>query len=366
MTSTRSTLLAFVFGILLLLPTLDQLFDLTARFSSTENRQASSIPPLNFPHVRSFARQFDQFYKENFGWRNALFYAYSRWKLNVLGESPLPEKVVVGKSGWFYLGNSYNNVINQHRGLQPLSADSARSITSHLLKRQQELAKQGIRLYVMVAPDSHSIYPEFLPDRMSASPGPSRLDVLKQAIQQTDLPFIDVRDTLINTKPSHVVYNKTDTHWNDYGTMIGSATLLERIRQDLPAIPPMQSSDFRIEQQKGVGGDLVHMLTVQDEQKDPIYYYIQPSGSRVARQVATEPNALSGFPSTHFTGSGTGKLLFIGDSFSHSMMQFLPAYFRESHFVRGNRLNPEIIQKERPDVVVIEVVERNISFLGNF
>jgi hypothetical protein len=82
--------------------------------------------------------------------------------------------------------------------------------------------------------------------------------------------------------------------------------------------------------------------------------------------VATEPNALSGFPSTHFTGSGTGKLLFIGDSFSHSMMQFLPAYFRESHFVRGNRLNPEIIQKERPDVVVIEVVERNISFLGNF
>jgi hypothetical protein len=366
MTSTRSTLLAFVFGILLLLPTLDQLFDLTARFSSTENRQASSIPPLNFPHVRSFARQFDQFYKENFGWRNALFYAYSRWKLNVLGESPLPEKVVVGKSGWFYLGNSYNNVINQHRGLQPLSADSARSITSHLLKRQQELAKQGIRLYVMVAPDSHSIYPEFLPDRMSASPGPSRLDVLKQAIQQTDLPFIDVRDTLINTKPSHVVYNKTDTHWNDYGTMIGSATLLERIRQDLPAIPPMQSSDFRIEQQKGVGGDLVRMLTVQDEQKDPIYYYIQPSGSRVARQVATEPNALSGFPSTHFTGSGSGKLLFIGDSFSHSMMQFLPAYFRKSHFVRGNRLNPGIIQKERPDVVVIEVVERNISFLGNF
>jgi hypothetical protein len=366
MTSTRSTLLAFVFGILLLLPTLDQLFGLTTRFGSTENRQASNVPPLNFPHVRSFAKKFDQYYKENFGGRNALFYAYSRWKLNVLGESPLPEKVVVGKNGWFYLGNSYNNVINQHRGLQPLSADSAQYITNHLLKRQQELALQGIRLYVMVAPDSHSIYPEFLPDRMGASPAPSRLDALKQAIQQTDLPFIDVRDTLISTKPHHVVYNKTDTHWNDYGTMIGSATLLERIRQDQPTIPPMQSSDFRIEQQKGVGGDLVRMLTVQDEQKDPIYYYIQPSGSRTARQVATEPNNLSGFPSTRFISSGRGKLLFIGDSFSHSMMQFLPAYFRESYFIRGRQLNPDIVQKERPDIVVIEVVERNINFLGNF
>src|ERR1051325_1041106 len=119
MNSIRPTLLAFVFGILLLLPTLDQIFGLTSRFGSTENRQISKIPPLNFPHVRSFTRQFDQYYKENFGWRNALFYAYSRWKLNVLGESPLPEKVVVGKNGWFYLGNSYNNVINQHRGLQP-------------------------------------------------------------------------------------------------------------------------------------------------------------------------------------------------------------------------------------------------------
>jgi alginate O-acetyltransferase complex protein AlgJ len=366
MNLTRSTLLAFLFGFLLLLPTLDQLFGLTARFSSTENRQLSGIPPLNFPHVRSFTRQFDQYYKENFGWRNALFYAYSRWKLNVLGESPLPEKVVVGKSGWFYLGNSYNNVINQHRGLQPLSVDSARYIANHLLMRQHELAKQGIRLYVMVAPDSHSIYPEFLPDRMSTSPTPSRLDVLKQAIQQTNLPFIDVRDTLISTKSHHIVYNQTDTHWNEYGTMIGSGTLLERIRQDQPAIPPMQLNDFRIEQQKGVGGDLVNMLTVQEEQKDPVYYYIRPSGTRTARQISTEPNETSGFPSTRFAGSGSGKLLFIGDSFSHSMMQFLPAYFKESYFVRDSQLNMTTVRQEQPDVVVIEVVERNISYLGHF
>jgi hypothetical protein len=366
MNSIRPTLLAFVFGILLLLPTLDQIFGLTSRFGSTENRQISKIPPLNFPHVRSFTRQFDQYYKENFGWRNALFYAYSRWKLNVLGESPLPEKVVVGKNGWFYLGNSYNNVINQHRGLQPLSADSARYITNHLLMRQQELAKQGIRLYVMVAPDSHSIYPEFLPNRLGGTSTPSRLDVLKQAIQQTSVPFIDVRDTLTRTKAHHIVYHQTDTHWNDYGTMVGSATLLERIRQDQPAIPPMRLSDFNIQQQKGVGGDLVNMLTVQEEQKDPIYYYIQPSGSRTARQTATIPNEKSGFQSTRFTGSGSGKLLFIGDSFSHSMMQFLPAYFQDSYFVRGSQLDTELVRSERPDIIVIEVVERNISTLGNF
>ncbi|GAB3899718.1 hypothetical protein GCM10028825_50220 [Spirosoma agri] len=75
------------------------------------------MPSLHFPHVRSFAHQFDPYYKENFGWRNALFYLYSRWKFCVLGVSPLPEKVVIGKKGWLFLGNTGNNVLDQHRGL---------------------------------------------------------------------------------------------------------------------------------------------------------------------------------------------------------------------------------------------------------
>lgn len=361
---SRFPILAVVFALLLFLPTLDQLLGLSARFSSTENRTASAIPALNFPHVRSFARQFDQYYKENFGWRNALFYAYSRWKLNWLGQSPLPEKVVVGKNGWFYLGNSYNRVVDQHRGLLPLSADSARYIARHLTQRQQELAQQGIRLYVLIAPDSHTIYPEHLPNHLQPASGPTRLDVLKQAMSQTTVPFVDIRDTLRAAKRGHIVYYQTDTHWNDYGTMIGSSTLLNRIRQDNPRQPPFQASDFTIEKQLGGGGDLVTMLTVQREQKDSVYYYVVPHAHRKARQTASVPNSAFGFPSSRFSGPGTGKLLFIGDSFSHSMMPFVAGYFRESYFVRDSKLDANLAKIERPDVVVIEVVERNINYLA--
>jgi hypothetical protein len=128
----------------------------------------------------------------------------------------------------------------------------------------------------------------------------------------------------------------------------------------------MSLTDFQIEEQRGIGGDLVHMLTVQDEMKDPVYYYIKPTPDRTARQTETVPNNAFGFPSTRYVGPGTKKLLFIGDSFSHSMMQFLPGYFRESFFVRDNKLEPALLQAEKPDIVVIEVVERNISYLANF
>ena len=364
MTSTRIRIVAFGYIVLLLLPTLDQVTGLSARFSSTENRQLTGLPPLNFPHVRSFVRQFDRYYKENFGWRNALFYVYSRWKLNVLGESPLPEKVVVGKNGWFYLGNSYNKVLDQHRGLQPLSADSARFIADHLLMRQQELARQGVKLYIFIAPDSHTIYPEYLPDHLQPSRSPSRLDVLKQAVSQTTVPFVDIRDTLRSAKRDHIVYYQTDTHWNDYGTLIGCAALLDRMRKDRPSIQPVQLSDYQIERQRGSGGDLTTMLTVQNEMKEPVFYYIKPNPNRIARQTGTVPNEVSGFPSTRLVGSGTDRLLFIGDSFSHSMMDFLPAYFGKSYFVRGSTLDANLIRAERPDVVVVEVVERNISNLA--
>lgn len=366
MNSSRARIVAVIFALVLFLPTLDQVLGLSSRFSSTENRQLKGMPPLNFPHVRSFVKQFDRYYKENFGWRNALFYVYSRWKFNILKESPLPEKVVVGKNGWLYLGNSYNKVVDQHRGLQPLSADSARRIASHLVQRQQELARQGVQLYVFVAPDSHSIYPEFLPDHLQQSKDSSRLDVLKQAIAQTDLPFIDIRDTLRLAKRDHVVYYQTDTHWNEYGTLIGCATLLNRIRADRPELPLVRLADYHIEQQKGGAGDLTTMLTLQNEQKDPIYYYIKPAPERSAHQVELIPNEAIGYPSTRFDGPGKGRLLFIGDSFSHGMMNYLPGYFRTSYFMRGSKLDPALVKKERPTVVVIEVVERNLYQLATF
>ena len=364
MDSKRFKLLAPVFAILLLLPVTDQVLGLSGRFSSTENRAASQVPPLNFPHVRSFVKQFDQYYKENFGWRNALFYAYSRWKLNVLGESPLPEKVVIGNRGWFYLGNSYNRVVDQHRGLLPLSADSARYIAEHLVRRQADLAHQNIRFYVLIPPDSHTIYPENLPSHLQPTTGPTRLDILKRAVGKTTVPLIDLRDTLLTAKRERFVYYQTDTHWNDYGTMIGSAALLNRIRQDVTGLPALQLSDFQIEKYSGGGGDLVTMLTMQQERKDEVFYAITPIMQVKARQTASIPNPISGFASSRFEGSGTGKLLFIGDSFSHSMMPFLASYFRESYFVRASHLDSALVATEQPDVVVFEVVERNINYLG--
>jgi len=348
MKSPRFTILAFGFAALLVLPMMDQVLGLSSSFKSTENRRIDGPPALHFPHVNTFIRQFDQYYKENFGWRNALFFVYSRWKYRLLGESPLPEKVVVGKQGWHYLGNSYNNVIDQHRNLYPLSPDSARIITDNLLRYQRELASQGIKFYVLIAPDSHTIYPEYLSRRAKA---------ITQAIPAwMCLSSISPRTPIYHSLIFGIRFGPPSNSMSFitrpirtgmiYGTLIGCAALLNRIRQDVPTLPPVQLSNYQITQMRGAGGDLVQMLTLQNEVKDSVFYEIKPSAQVSARQIATVPNAEYGFPSLRFTSADTSKpkLLFIGDSFSHSMTQFLPGYFRESYFVRSSHLDPALLK----------------------
>jgi hypothetical protein len=362
----RRFILGIGFAVLLALPALDQLVGLSASFKSTEKRILTPFPTLHFPHLLTYIQDFNQYYKENFGWRNALFYQYSYWKYKVLETSPLPDKVVIGKHGWFYPGNSLAQVADQHKGQQPIGQNTLQLIAKTLTRYQEQLAKQGARLYVIIAPDSYTIYPENLPDYFKGDSNSSNFDYLKQYLaQQTTIPLIDVRDSLRSAKSKHVVYCQTDTHWNNYGSLIASMALVSRIRQDFPGMPSPKTSDYSIQPVKGDGGDLVTMLALNREYTDSINYKVQPAPYLKSQEVETISQSHS-LPKQRFITAKKDlpKLLFTGDSFSYSMNTFVPNYFSESYIVRDGHLDMKVVNKEKPDVVVVEIVERNINLLS--
>jgi hypothetical protein len=364
----RYSIVCIGFVLLLLLPSFDQIWGFSKEFRSTEKRILAPFPTFRFPHVKTYIHEFDQYYKENFGWRNALFYVYSNWKLNVLGKSPLPEKVVVGKNGWFYPGNSLNRVVDQYQGNSPLSLSSLRLIASRLANFQKQLAKQNARLYLVVAPDSYSIYPENLPSYLHKNKE-SNLDLLKKYItENTHVPLIDIRSQLLSAKKKHVVYYQTDTHWNEYGALTASLAIVDRIRQDYPQISEGRFTDYHIESMKGTGGDLSAMLALDEEYVDSIVYKIRPLPAIAAWQVQSVPEQYGKLPSSRFIGkqSKLPKLLLIGDSFSFNMNSFIPNYFGSTYIVRSDEFNPELARTEQPDIVIVEIVERNIDLLVSY
>ena len=62
-------------------------------------------------------------------------------------------------------------------------------------------------------------------------------------------------------------------------------------------------------------------------------------------------------------GTGLPRGLFFHDSFTRPMIPFLAERFSRSVFLWSHGFAPEIILVERPDVVVLEVVERYIYAL---
>ncbi|MBC7569258.1 MAG: hypothetical protein H7319_05940 [Spirosoma sp.] len=363
----RLILTGISFALLLLMPSLDQVFSLSVGFESTEKRILASIPTFRFPHVKTFIAEFNQYYKENFGWRNALYYQYSQWKYWVVGVSPLPSKVILGKHGWFYPGNSIDNVADQHKGLASMTPAEIEAIGSHLSDYQRELAKQGIKLYVFVAPDSYSIYPEFLPDNFHISAEPSNLDRLKQYMaEKTTIPFIDPRPDLIRAKATYVLYQQTDTHWNSCGALIATIPLLKRMRHDFPSIPLVQLTNYRIRPRKGIGGDLVTVLALNRQFADSVDYDIKPAPLILANEAESIPHPGTDLPEQRFLhpDKTRPKVFLLGDSFSY-VMNPIAGYFREMYVVRASHPNKEQVRKEHPDIMILEIVERNLSHLAS-
>ncbi len=364
----RFTLTAVGFAMLLCMPVLDQLFGLSAGFESTEKRILAPVPALQFPHLKTYVAEFNQYYKENFGWRNALFYQYSHWKYYVMHVSPLPEKVVVGKNGWFYPGNSLNKVADKHRGLTRISPAKLQAIASRLTTIQRQCAVQDTWLYLFIAPDSYSIYPENVPTNFQIGTEQSDMDRLKQYLyQHTTIPLIDPRSALIRDKERHVVYRQTDTHWNNYGALIASLLLVERLRQDFPAIPNPCLSNYRINSEQGVGGDLTTMLALNRKMTDSVDYRIEAIPSLRASETERVEHNFGKLPDQRFTTPSRGgpSLFLVGDSYTYSMNQFVPGYFSKTFVVRSNRLNMTQVKQEKPAILVIEIAERDMNFLAD-
>ena len=61
---------------------------------------------------------------------------------------------------------------------------------------------------------------------------------------------------------------------------------------------------------------------------------------------------------------GTGRLLLEGDSFAPPLADFLARHFESVLVPETGRLDGEVVARDRPDVVLLEVAERNVNRLA--
>ena len=195
------------------------------------------------------------------------------------------------------------------------------------------------------------------------SPGLTKLDQLTAELAKSHVQVIDLKQDF-GLLPNVRLFHKTDSHWNQAGAFLGYLTIMNRIKIDFPGISILKLNDFIIDTTITKRQDISLMFHSNANES---FIRLQPI--HPGRAIKTE-NRLRVPPSYHGLVNNYEyryscvdsplKTLVFRDSFTGGLIPFLSQSFGETVFVSG-KINMDIIEQEKPDIVVIEVVERNID-----
>jgi alginate O-acetyltransferase complex protein AlgJ len=159
-----------------------------------------------------------------------------------------------------------------------------------------------------------------------------------------------------------------DTHWNSLGSFLGYRTLMDFIVRDFPGLKIFSIHDFNLDTKNSDTDDLTAMLSLNIPEKVVAMVPKKPGNARAEKDKLPVPDSYTGKPDEYemrFANTGYPlKALIFRDSFFTAMIPFLKESFGESVFI-WSPYDRSLIDIEKPDLVIFEVIEREIEVFEN-
>ena len=333
-----------------------------------EKRSLAPLPTLMADGRPNLAlpRNFEDYYADHFAFRSWLISGYNRLNQTVLAQSG-NKKVIAGKAGWLFFAET----LPDYLAMPTLSSTQLRRLATILSLQQESLAAKGIDFYFIVAPNKNSIYGEYMPDRFKPVQASSNLDLWLASPYRDDVSTIDLQTPLrlAAASAAEPIFHKTDSHWNNLGARTAYQVILAEIARHAQgfAYDDYQQSSYttRTDWQ----GDLAAMLYPSGVQLDNQQYFTIPQAYRTLKPMRSLEDLL--IQTSQVAGSAENStqqdrplhLLMFRDSFANALIPFLANSFTSATFTREIPYNYSTIDQEEPDVVILEIVERNMPNL---
>lgn len=366
-TKIYSIALICIFLIVISIPLFLNTFGIfkSGEISKSENRALAKKPDLNFKKLDSYPQAFEKWYNDHFVYRED-FLATNNLINFWMGKSPAPENVLLGIDNWLYYHVKERNV---YEGKFDISNDSIQMIVNELEYRTMELNRRNIKFYVLIPPIKAEIYPEYLPKYIKRSAHKTITDKIIEAITaNSKINLITCKNELLQEKKSKQVYFKYDNHWNDNGAYIAYQKLINKISKDFPSIGfnPKIKYKSAIKQ----GGNLANMIgfdLLLSEKTNTII--LESPKSTVAPKGNYKVIEDFAYPSEYEIDKQTPdsllpKAVIIRDSFFGALIPLVSEHFKRSVYIFDSwqyRFNLDIIEAEKPEVVILEIYEPHIS-----
>ena len=320
---------------------------------NTENRSLSSLPTWTLENGSfnlDYFNELETYVSEHFAFRSQLIEWDNLMKYKLFHSSG-NEQVILGKNEWMF----FSETLEDYSGIT-LPVSEMEQITNNLAKICNYIQEQGKQPAIMIIPNKNTIYPEYMPDSFGSLDTPTNLDILQEQMQQKNIPYIDAKKILWNNKSLDTLYLQYDTHWNNTGARI----VLNELYRFLDINSQHTIDNYTIENSHVP--DLYPMLfPTQDYMEEQHIYPSESSYEHIGRF-----RGLDDLNIETASDNGNGKrILLYRDSFGRAMIPYMAEQFDYCIFNRSTPYDLSLIAETECDYVVIEIVERNISDLGD-
>ena len=327
--------------------------------SLTEQRTLAQIPEFS----ADWPADFEHYYDDHMGLRDNLVRAWAWLHIEGLGISS-SDSLIVGKDGWFFFGDE--RAVAQYRGIARFEREALLRWGRVLEERRRWLSERDIRYLLVLVPNKHRIYAEYMPDGLPRRSDRSQLDDLVDYLEtESSVPFLDLREPLEDAARHARIYHKTDTHWNDLGAYAAYRAILQKLAEQLPAFEGHEPVAVRPFERTTPGLGLPQIVGLSQAYPERSFdlRVTEPRAEVPRKQRAGwEDRLRRQLPFALGTGDERlPKAVMFRDSFANALVPYLSESFSRIVYVWERDLNPEVVETEKPDVVIQEIAER---FLG--
>jgi hypothetical protein len=349
-----------LFALMLLLPLLDMVFHIDPTIPPSENRLLANFPQKpngGIAGLKKFLADWEIYFNDHFGCRKTLISWHNKLMWSLF-EDKNARNVLVGSDGWMYA--SEKRMVEHFRGALQFTEPELQAWQKLLERRRDWLAQRGIKYVFVLAPDKHSVYPEYLPSWLKDLGGRTKADQFFDYMKaHSTVEIFDPRPVLLAAKKTNFVYLKTDTHWNQLGAFLVCEELVRQMsEQQLPGMVPVPLDSFTLTNRIEAGGDLVNLrgIRISMAESNAIFLLPKPELPKVATVVPSGEQVMG--EATAKNPQGHGLAMVHTDSFGRGWIPFLGYEFGEADFYWQYALDGRAIEKQKPVVVINEMLER--------
>jgi len=286
------------------------------------------------------------------------------------------DSVQLGKDRWLFFKydiwhqSSFQDVLGTNRA----TAQDRLRWRKTDLRRLAWAQALHLRLLTLIPPNKEDVYQEFLPDEIQArAGGETRMDAMLQTLCAVDpQSALDLRPALAQAKAQGQAYERTDTHWTQWGAYCAYRAILERLGPDFPGMVPIPP-DALMRTSVVFAGDLSRLAWLEDvyTERSPRLVAVRRFPAVFASGAATlGPDAAVGQwpkdrPRIVITTTPDPSLptaVICHDSFAIRLLPYLSQHFRRIVWNWGP-LDRDLVEREHPDLVILESTERYLDKL---